>query len=1257
MSTFSKTLMLVVAAGALIAFGCGHSEPSKPTGGKRGARAPLEGTRLVAFLDAHTRGLGYMEQFEYAKATQAFRQALELAPDSIPTKVNLAIALLNDTGNKAEDAKKKGAGGAPPPTNFDEAIELLDAVVAVEPENLRAHYCLGLILEYQGEIERAHAEFQAVVEGDPDDANAWVKYGMTLPNPDRPGFPAGPESADKLVEIYAKAFERKPTSVLAAFKLQEAYNWLSVTRKDSEAARKRDELKELWLRLNRTRAAAGPGDFDIDSSYGSVGKYALVDDPFGPRRDRRAGDLRMPRFEAPKALAVALPEGDRWTGPDVFQKVSNLGSPIARIGAMRARFGAGICHFDANGDGRLDLFLASGVESGGTVRDVLLINQGDGAFTDASSDFGLVPGEGNVAAVAADFDADQFTDLLLVGPRGLRLLRNVEGKRYEDVTSLLGEIPADVQYSGARWADLDQDGDLDLIVLGFASQDAAGTSRGAANLVFRNDGVPPRIENEVAQNYAPLAVAPAGLKVSEGLSLKFTAWTGPDVEALIDGTRRHTGIALADFDGDRDLDLILTADDGPPTLVVNDRLGRFHAFPLADLDAKGPVNGAAVLDLDKDGRSDVVLILPDGRMTAWRGSQPKEFDRSKPPVSFEFWPTDAARWRSASTVDLDLDTWTDLVGLPASGTDVPPAPAWARNDGSRLAVQDLALPPLGTEPLVGLDLADIAGDALPELILLHEGSPPRWLGNAGNGCHWLALSLSGRWKFGFDWMRSNSHGTGASLTVQGANLSVPATLTPAATGPGQSVGPLVLGLGSSTAVPLVRVRWPDGVLQAELNLPIDQFVSLTEFNRRMSSCPVLFAYDGRRYQCIGDFLGGGGLGYLVAPGVYGTPDRDEAVAIRVDQLRPVSGEYRISVTEPMDEVAYIDQLELEVIDRPPGIDAAPEERFAPGGNRPSGKLIAWRSTIHPERATDLEGRDVSEALQAFDGRTVDGFRKLRGWTGYAEEHGIVLDFADRLARFDPSDRLVLCLAGWVEYPYSQTNYAAATAGVPLQPPVLERQNPDGSWSVLEPDPGYPAGLPRLTTLELTGKLAGPSCVLRIRTNMECYYDQSFIAVVEAEPGLIVTRLPVSRANLGYRGYTREASPDGRLPLLYDYEHVDPAPLAQLKGRLTRYGDVRPLLLADDDQLCLVAPGDEILIGFDASSVPTLAEGWSRGYVLRSVGYCKDADPFTAGSDTVGPLPWKGMPEKYPFGAEGDRPRVPAYDDYLRTYQTREVRPD
>jgi hypothetical protein len=218
---------------------------------------------------------------------------------------------------------------------------------------------------------------------------------------------------------------------------------------------------------------------------------------------------------------------------------------------------------------------------------------------------------------------------------------------------------------------------------------------------------------------------------------------------------------------------------------------------------------------------------------------------------------------------------------------------------------------------------------------------------------------------------------------------------------------------------------------------------------------------------------------------------------------------------------------------------------------------------------------------------------------------------------------------------------------------VERRRDHGSWEVIEPNAGYPAGLPRLTLLDLSGKLVGPHCVIRLRTNMECYWDRAFLAVRDgaARAQVRVTSLPVAQAWLGYRGFTREVSADGRPPFVYDYDHVEPAPLARMSGQLTRYGAVAGLLQADDDRFCVIGPGDEVRLEFDAGQTPALPAGWTRSFVLRTVGYCKDADPFTATSDDVGPLPWRGM-SAYPFGPEGARPHDSGYSEYLRDFLTR-----
>jgi tetratricopeptide (TPR) repeat protein len=1264
-------VLVGLALGVLVVASCTQQQEAKPgtTGQSKKNQSvakrtePLEGDRLVRFLESHQQGLGAMEKYEYPQAVSAFRSAVELAPDLSAPKVNLAIALLNDSGERAEEAKKKreDISDSSISKNFEEALQLLESVIRAEPKNLHAHYCRGIIYEYLGRSQEAHQDYKLVSDTDPTDGYARLKVGMTLPDPKRPGYPAGPEQASELIPIYTKALECNPYLVTAMYRLQQAYTWASVFGAKGNPARKaeleqtRDALLRVWERLDRDKTPSGNGEA-VEQTYGDAGPYATVVDPFGLRSAERAPEQKAPRFKVPSKLEVTLPDGDRWV------QQADFSGPHETLGRVRERFGAPILHGDFDRDGLLDLYMCAAVKTADGVRDVLLKNLGDGRFQDVSTASNLPRGLASTGAAAGDFDADGYLDLILTGIGRNSLLRNVGGRSFEDVSTTLGEVGPPSLNLTARWIDIDQDGDLDLYIIRYCDLESASTvfrdgtpPQGLPNLAFRNDGRPSPLGGDLK------ADAPSATdfyeKATQGLSLAWTRWEGAEHAALTGGDEPHTGLAVLDIDVDRDLDLVLLSDGRAPSAAINDRLGRFHSQTLSDLDPKGLANGAVVLDLDKDRRPDLVLVKPDGRMTAWR-NQAARTEQGAPGFALTFWAIDARLWRTAQALDLDLDTWTDLLALPASSQEDPPVAAWARNEGSRLAHTPLALGPDSTSSLLGIDAGDLAGNPLPDLLLLRDGEGPYLAVNEGNGNNWLGLALGGRWKFGKGSdggpSRSNPQAVGTRVLLQGPNLEVSFDDVPSGSTLAQSAGPKVLGLGSAEQALLVRLTWPDGVMQSELNASANQVLKLREQNRKTGSCPVLFTFDGERFVCIGDFLGGGGLGYLVAPGVYGAPDRDEAVSIRGDQLRAVDGVFRMSIAEPMDELAYLDQITLDVIDRPADVEAFPDERFAPGSNRPTGELLAWRDVVRPQTATDLKGNDVVDKLLAFDNKCVDTFEKRAHWIGYAERHGIVLNFANQLEKFKPTDRLVLCVAGWVEYPYSQTNYAAATAGIALQPPVLERLADDGSWRVLELNPGYPAGLPRMTTLELTGKLGGPKCVLRLTTNMECYYDQVFVAVVDETAAPRVTNLPISTAVLGYKGFMREVSTDGSPPLLYDYDLVDPAPLARLAGKVTRQGDVAALLSADDDQLCLVGPGDEVQVSFNASELPALPAGWKRSFVLRSIGYCKDADPFTAGSDTVGPLPWKGMPDDYPFDAKHQRPHDPAYEAYLKTYQSRDV---
>ena len=110
----------------------------------------------------------------------------------------------------------------------------------------------------------------------------------------------------------------------------------------------------------------------------------------------------------------------------------------------------------------------------------------------------------------------------------------------------------------------------------------------------------------------------------------------------------------------------------------------------------------------------------------------------------------------------------------------------------------------------------------------------------------------------------------------------------------------------------------------------------------------------------------------------------------------------------------------------------------------------------------------------------------------------------------------------------------------------------------------------------------------------------------------------------------------------------------MQGKLTRYGDVVPLLTDVDSRLAVFSTGDEVALTFDAGGLPPLPDGWTRDYLLHLDGYVKDGDRYTAHPGQVAPMPYAGM-TSYPYeGVEGAGPPVddPAYQAYLQTYQTR-----
>jgi tetratricopeptide (TPR) repeat protein len=1175
----------------------GSSSQSKP------AATPTKSQKTASSFvppeelwELNNQGVAYMERFDmgggFENAVPVFEEIVRRWPEWMPGKFNLAVAYLNAFRDDA---------------HHDQAERLLREVIVADDQDAKAHYTLGFLLKYRNRSDEAKPHFEKVCfELKPDDAHSWLRLGDCLADSASADSESNsPGGALTPLECYERAYQLNPNNATAAYKLGQLLRL-------SDLERAREFLDK------HTSLTKGPHDICADDYIwsGPLAEAIGVKLP-----SPRPGDKPLPVYEKMEAN-FELAEGSRWSNAEDLATAH--GGLLARV---RERFGAGIAAFDFDKDGDLDLFLPASAVQDGKLRDALFRNDGVGRFADVTAEVGLASPRASIGCAVGDFDADHFPDLYVTTIGGNVLFRNAGGKSFEDVTDRAGVAEADSISLSALFLDIDHDSDLDLIVSHYGPL-------ADADKLFRDEPPTGKSRNAIFNNVGKARTDDADPKDLPPLEVGFQRL---DADAEPWNHQAATvGFAAADLDNDRDL--IEINDHAPCRVLINRRLGQWEAAEIpAEALPIGRYNGAVTADFNCDLRIDLMLACPDGAAVILHNEGTAGgFDLipELKPIA-----TDVQQLRTLQVIDADFDGWLDVVGLRSTGTRITlgsnrPRGMLARPEWLSGLV-DEALPPQAV--LVG----DWCGTGWPQVLIANAGAAPTMLSTKGNGNHWIKLHAAGRREkttsYDKKHPRSNPDGIGTRVIVHSGPNSVVWDNATVSAGPCQSLLPLPVGLGDRTKAEAIRLRWPSGVEQAELNLPADQFHTIEEVRRRDTSCPLLFAWNGRRFEFITDFLGGGGIGYMVAPGVYSDPDPDEDVFIDSRQLIPDErGNFVLKIAEPMDEMTYLDAAWLEVIDHPADTTVYPDERFDTAAAHPSGGRFVFRDRIVPAAARDHRGHDVRGRIQAWDRNTVDEFARSMMWIGYADDHFVELDFGQSFGGLKEDEPVALFLAGWVEYPYSQTNWAAATAGVELKPPVLKWLNEHGEWEPLIANMGYPAGLPRMMTLNLTGKLPavvrgesghGPLPLrLRIETNMEIYWDQIFAARLVPASTLRRTLLKPALAQLGYRGYLQEYSPDGHDPKSFDYHQIVSVPLIGLEGGRTPYGSVRPLVLEEDDQFVLINAGDEVTLTFDSRDLPPVPDGWTRSYVLRSFGYCKDTDLFNPSGRTVEPLPRKKRTE-------------------------------
>lgn len=735
------------------------------------------------------------------------------------------------------------------------------------------------------------------------------------------------------------------------------------------------------------------------------------------------------------------------------------------------------------------------------------------------------------------------------------------------------------------------------------------------------------------------------------------------------------GAWAADIELDGDLDIIIGLKTGPPRVLQNRGDGTFGTLqPFPEIAA---LRGFAWADFDRDGAPDAALLDAQGILHVFRNGRAGRFVER--PV-----PKDLGTISALTIGDLDADGAVDLdvwrtdgsiarlsdrdEGRDWESAEVARWPAQPVNDPRRLFVADLdnngnldliaaglseSRAWLGDEsgrlrPLrspIGfrvLGVADLNSDGRLDLAGLSKGGGVvRAPGKGSRAYHWQVIRPRAAKVVGDG--RINSFGLGGEIEVRAGLLVQKQVIA----------GPIVhFGLGDHPGADVARVVWPNGTVQAEFDTTADQVVAAPQ--RLKGSCPFVFAHDGVAVKFVTDFLWRSPLGLRInAQDTAGVSQTEDWIKIRGDQLAPIDGYYDVRITAELWETHYFDHVSLLAVDHPTGTEIFVDERFAP---RPPALAVQQTGPLRPVvRAWDDSGRDVTDVVRSIDGRYLDKFGRGQ-YQGVTRDHWLEVEVPADTPR---SGKLLLVARGWIHPTDSSINVAISQGGhTPPSGLTLEVPTTEGDWVIARPDLGFPAGKDKTILINLDGVFqAGAPRRLRLRTNLEIYWDALAITEARDRDSLETQRLAPASAELRPRGYSSLAQADASSPERPEYHRLDGVGQRwrDLIGHYTRFGDVRELLRKVDDRYVIANAGDELALRFPAPAAP--ASGMVRDFVLIGDGWNKDGDYNTAFSKTVLPLPSHNHPAyDTPPGALEDDPTYRRHARDWDEYHTRYITP-
>ncbi len=1084
--------------------------------------------------------------------------------------------------------------------SFDKALKEFQQAAALDPKLRIAKLNEGIALLGLSKLDQAATSLHEAAKEAPEDPHTWFNLGLLYKNSSN--IEGAIDAFKHVVAIDAddantwyflgavysqnKQFPEAMDAFQRALKLDShhASAEFGLARAYQQSGDATKAREHLVKFQHITQSKLGAA---MGLAYGDQGKYSLAE-------------------ESPVAIEKALPEIPV-KFVDVTEEAGFTSKPIVDRNinpdqAFLSQFGPGACFLDYDGDGRTDIFIADNGPRGGMV---LYHNMGNGRFEDVTKKAGLDPSSRAIGCTAGDYDNDGNVDLAVSFSGHLSLFHNEANGMFKDVTEAAGIHSVGFNV-GLTFIDYDHDGDLDLYVTRSLNTGPQPESASSWNAMWRNNG--------------------------NGTFTDVTNSLG------LSGVSSVSAVGT-DYNNDRAVDLLVTQFPfNLPAMFENPREGKFidrapwpSEMLLSDL-------GSAILDFDHDTWMDIAFThMQSPGITLWHNNQGKSFERV---------PLPETNWAEAygiAAIDYDNDGWVDLVAVGET-KDGKGEIKLFRNlgpDGFKDVTADVGLDKIQLKEPRAIITGDFDNDGATDLLITQNHGPAVLLRNeGGNKNNWLKLDLKG--------LADNKSAIGTKVEVFSGMNRQKFEIYGSNGYLGQNSTVLNVGLGQAKEADVVRMLWPSGVVQDEIEVAANKTHNFIEMDRRGSSCPTLFVWDGHHYELVADMIGAGVVGHWVGPHERNIARPTEYVKVDRNAIQEKNGKFSFRLMEPMEEVVYLDQVKMLAVDHPADFDVYPNEYFASNPPYPDFKVVASRKAEAqpPAGAWDDHGHNLLPDLLAH--RYVGDF-KLEPFKGFTKPHSLILD----LGKPYEGGPLWLLMHGEIEYFTATGMYAASQAGIEATAPYVEAQDAKGTWVKVINDMGFPAGGPRTMTANLTGKLPQGTRRIRITTNLQIYWDSILVDRTPQNQQVRLSEIPLQSANLDFHGYPRqtEAQPPGVVK--YNYEQVSATgPYTRAAGAYTRYGNVLPLLAKFDDRLAVFGSGEEVALEFDPAKLPPLPAGWTRDYFFVANGYEKDMDFYAADGSTVAPLPFRAM-GTYPYAGKSF-PLDQTHMNDLLNYNTRDL---